>query len=631
MGDCLLVLSKGELFCALASSHKILGVWPYDSLRRYYCVEDMFGFVAGRRSPRGEGEFKFVSKEKEDIYHRLERAILRAKRGSAGSTSSAEGSKDVDNRPPAPLPTEEHYLSTPARKETPVPTSESDEEIFQSDPNSGPLSPSSGGMKRLVRDQVASEISPAYGKFNGSGGGAGGRSGRGQVTVWLHESVSAVPQPQESSKPSPRKQQQQSPEVAATAKRPPLPPSRNSHVTVASEEDTYSHTIHRVPEQFQKKAMEHNVIGGNIYNALVHQQSSPSLTGRSSRPSSEADTNLYDVAFPQGRRVIATGDYAVARHPDTPQYPAGAPKLPPRRMATAPHLIVGRESTDGGDSLQSQEVKKPPVPRAASSSPVHEAKGGGKAGEEDDDGLTVNPLYGSQDQLLNDLAILEEQIRDMELDQIGSPTIGGAQSSNTTSVAAALPDDSEDLDEADQQFTVNPIYGDLSSAQKQKAAERSRVSNNNMAARIEGGVASERVSKDKEESVKPMDNSLLSESEQSVAQATQKEKVPSPLSAEEPSSAAASDGGIQRDAKGYSKVDKSKKVNSCVSEPVETGDGGRKEEEGSEAMAVPSLVSQGSVDTDASPPPLPERNYSFDESELNRPPTAAGRGQGEDS
>ena len=641
-GDCLLVLSKTDLYCASASSHRIVGVWPYDSLRRYYCKEGMFGFVAGRRSPRGEGEFKFVTSQKEDIYHRLERAILRAKRSSEGSTSSAEGSKDVDSRPPAPLPSGE---VPPQRKETPVPTSESDEDIFPSDPNqenSRSLNPPS--VKRLMTEPVASDISPAYGQFNSKSG----RSGRSQQTPWLHESVSAVPQPRESHR-------YQSSDVAS--KRPPLPQARNSQISmVASEEDTYSHTVHPVPEQFQKSTMEHNVIGGNVYNALVHQRSHGSLHGKSSKPTSEADTNLYDVAFPEGRRVISSGDYAVARHPDMAQYKPGAPKLPPRRMATIATMTPGRDMTDGVGK-QSQETQ-----RSKSSSPppavVKE-----KIAVKEDDGLTANPLYGSQDVLLTELALLDEQIKEMEL-ETRSTTAGGERPASAG--AAALPG-MMDYDEADQQFTNNPIYGSLEEEQKKKLLEgrpdlvsltersssregqregetrsrsrdgeregetRSRSRDGEREGETRSRSREGETTSGKEETPQPIDNSLLCESDQNVAQTSQ-EKDSSARAEQSPTAtaaAAASEGGIQRDGKGYSKVDKSKKASEGGREDVSDGGGSEKtdsKEKEAVAAATPQLESQGSDDSEnTTPPPLPERNYSFDESELNKPPMAARR------
>ena len=80
----------------------------------------------------------------------------------------------------------------------------------------------------------------------------------------------------------------------------------------------FSVQVHPVPEQFQKN-IEHNVVGGTMYNALDHQR--PQNVHRtSSRPNSDADASLYDVTFPEGRKVLSPGsDYAIARHPDEPQ------------------------------------------------------------------------------------------------------------------------------------------------------------------------------------------------------------------------------------------------------------------------------------------------------------------------
>ena len=645
VGDCLLVLSKGDLYCTLASSHKVVGVWPYDSLRRYYCIDGMFGFVAGRRSPRGEGEFKFVTSQKEDIYHRLERAIHRAKRGSAGSPSSIEGasSKYVDSRPPAPLPSGELPIE---RQETPVPTSESEDEIFQSDPvKRSSIISNQSSVKRLMKEPVASDISPAYGQFNSSG--ASGRSGRSHASSspWLHESVSMVPQPQESSSSS---KPVTSSEV--TPKRPPLPPARNSQISmvpVASEEDTYSHTVHAVPEQFQKKAMatEHNVVGDNFYNALVHRRSQESRREKassSSRPGSEEDVKLYDVAYPEGRTVISSGDYAIARHPDVSQYnKGGAPKLPPRRMVSLVQWPPGGDMTDGGTQSIKQKRSKSHSPP-----PVAAAADNGETNNQDDDGLTVNPLYGSQDQLLNELALLDEEIKEnlIELDNHQSSAaavVGGEEERQLASMGVDDLPESLDFDEADQQFTTNPMYGELEEEQKRIMMERS--ANTNSAARSEGrsvmtaekrteGGGGGGTESSKEETPQPTDSSSLCESEQCMAQDS-KERTGEAASEQSSSStsttvaAAGSDGsGIQRDAKGYSKVDKSKKANGESGEGVASNPENSETKEGDSAsgaidVPVPPLENQSSEDSSVgSPPPLPERNYSFDESELNKPP-----------
>ena len=687
-GECLLVLSKGHLYLASASSKAVMGAWPYDSLRRYYCKEGMFGFVAGRRSPRGEGEFKFVTSQKEDIYHRLERAILRTKRGSEGSTSSSEEVKgSVDNRPPAPLPSsqqqQQQQQQTPPRQETPVQTSESDEDLFRNSPTFSPT------LKGIVTDPPASEISPAYGRFgsNSSGqrvqGGGGRGGGRGQGSPWLHESVSVVPQPQESS----NKKAIPEPQVP---KRPPLPPSRSSQISmvpVASEEDTYSHTVHPVPEQFQKKTIEHNVVGGTMYNALVHQR--PQNTHRrSSRPTSDADTNLYDIAFPEGRKVISSGSgYAIARHPDVLQYTPGAPHLPPRRMASATNMPVhGSDTTDSGareteqqqhqqqyQMLQSQEAKKAPYPPPPSSGAVggtQQQNGGG------DDGMTTNPMYGAQDHLLTELAILNmnEQMREFELDRSVPEGYSGRVVHTSSGAAGVLAESLEMIDDGDQEFTPNPIYGELEEEQKRRMLEEERRAKLNLSSCVEEGVAStgsrageggERHGQSRDEACQDTeveDRSLLSECDQGIAQNRQEreqsgkegegvlqyrqERESSQLStssstttdqtaASEQSAAATSENGIQRDAKGYSKVDKSsKKVSNGEGEGGEAssavaGNSTSESREGSLPVdiplaAVPNTANQNSVESNGTPPPLPERNYSFDESELNQSPVING-------
>ena len=670
-GECLIVLSKVDLYLVSASSKKVIGAWPYDSLRRYYCIEGMFGFVAGRRSPRGEGEFKFVTSQKEDIYHRLERAILRAKRGSHGSTSSSEEAKGgVDNRPPAPLPNSQQQ-QLPPRQETPVQTSESDEDPFRNSPTFSPT------LKAIMTDPPASDISPAYGRFDSNSSGRRvGREGGGryQSSVWLHESVSVVPQPQESSNKKPNPEPQ-------VPKRPPLPPSRNSQISmvpVASEDDTYSHTVHPIPEQFQKKTVEHNIVGGTMYNALVHQR--PQNThGRSSRPTSDADTNLYDIAFPEGRKVISSGgDYAVARHPDVPQYTPGAPYLPPRRMASATKVPQhGWDATDSvaGETQQqqqqhqqkppSQEAKKAPLPPPPSTAEAQQQNGG-------DDGMTTNPMYGAQDRLLTEISILNmnEQIRefDLHVDSSVPESYSGRVVHTSSGAAGVLAESLEMIGDEDQVFTPNPIYGELEEEQKRRIFEEERRAKLNLSGCTEEGAATtgprtgeggERQGDEACQDLEVEDRSLLSECDQGIAQSRQsgkdgegvvqgqQERESSQLStsttsysdqtaASEQSPAAAatsmSESGIQRDAKGYSKVDKSKKVSNSEGGEASSGaTAGNESRESSVpvdiplAAAVPNVLeSQNSNGSNGTPPPLPERNYSFDESELNQPPVVNG-------
>ena len=703
-GECLLVLSKGHLYLASASSKKVVGVWPYDSLRRYYCMEGMFGFVAGRRSPHGEGEFKFVTSQKEDIYHRLERAILRAKRGSNGSTSSSEEAKGgVDSRPPALLPGSQQQQQVPPQQETPVQTSESDEDPFRNSPTFSPT------LKAIMTDPPASEISPAYGRFGSNSSSASGSQrvggGRGQGSPGLHESVSAVPQPQESSKPTPEPQ---------VPKRYALPPSsRNSQISMPPvEEDTYSHTVHPVPEQFQKKNIEHNIVGGTMYNALVHQRPKNTHHGRSSRPTSDADASLYDVAFPEGRKVIALGgDYAVARHPDVPQYAPGAgalPHLPPRRMASATKMqpVRGWDLTDSGageiqtqhqqpqpqqQKPQSQETKKAPLP------PPQQQNGGG------DDGMTTNPMYGSQDHLLTEMAILNmnEHMCEFELDS-SVPEGYSGRVVHTHSGAAGVvflaggggSQELEMIDDGDQEFTSNPIYGELEEEQKRRVFEeearakryvdREGAATSSGASMVGEGGERHRQSRDdgaqRQDSREEVeeDRSLLSECDQGIAEIrregaggiiaqsgregergvsqNRQEREASHLSTTSSSSTvtdltvasstseqSAESGGVQRDAKGYSKVDKNKKKSNSevaeggggeISGAVAGNNSTSESREGSLPVDIPlaavsnMLANQSSIDSNGTPPPpLPERNYSFDESELNQPPLV-NRGNG---
>ena len=321
------------------------------------------------------------------------------------------------------------------------------------------------------------------------------------------------------------------------------------------------------------------------------------MHGRTSRPSSEADTNLYDVAFPDQRRVISSGDYATARHPDKSQYVPGK-QMPPRRLVTVTKVPSGGGSGGGGsdttDGAQRQEPKKslPPTPT-------------GMERKVSDDGLTSNPLYGSQDRLLSDIAALDfdEHIREMEAE---SAALEGHNHSGI-GAAAALPE-SLDVDESEMTFTTNPMYGELEPEQKKQEMEKhSKLGTSAVRQDTEAGEKqTDNNGLDHESSSREEGNSHLCESEQNLTQGSSHERE---TEGEQPTSAAAGENGIERDAKGYSKVDKSKKVNSS--------DPGNSDGVADNVHVAPPLERQVSED----PPPLPERKYSYDESELNQPPS----------
>ena len=331
-GDCLLALTtEMEIVCALAPNKQVVGVWPFDCLRRYWCGEGMFGFEAGRRSPRGEGKYSFITSEDEEIYRTLQKFIDKAKRSSVSSSSSADSSR-YDDRPPAPLPTDAR------QSETPVASSESEEEGGETNKKSKdqdggkalalgydvvrtpPVPPKASRSPSLSKHQSPKSrgkslrttpthdmievtgTSPAYLKR--------ARTHSGFTNAWLHETVQ--PPATKGKRRSVHGQPLPPPPVAFTGEeiktRDPL------------EEDTYSHTVHRIPGPFQRRASDHVAVSGSLYNALVHHQD-PSIRHKK-RPGVQDDTALYDVAFTphrsiKGRSTLSNdAEYGTISNPD---------------------------------------------------------------------------------------------------------------------------------------------------------------------------------------------------------------------------------------------------------------------------------------------------------------------------
>lgn len=528
-------------------------MWPFDSLRRYWCGDGIFGFEAGRRSPRGEGTFLFVSSQGEEIYKALERFITKAKRGSASSSGSSE-EKTVDLRPPAPLPVDAN------RSETPVQSSESDEEgekqkhkRYSRDPTlkdhddmmdianaydlvkSPPLPPKpvgtplpdaglgskkqmlayTGSLKpgRATQQEVPDvSTNPSYLRRV--------RTHTGGVHQWLHKSVQ-----------KPKKDEKRSKELPLPQDIPPPPAAfaaAEIKVRDPLEEDTYSHTIHRFPPPFRSPASDHNVVGSSLYHALVHPGVKDSGLKRNQREGSETDESLYDLAFlPSGKSKhpvpgleseysslqTAVKDSSIPRTTmPLEKMPLGLGQLPELRRSQRPF----REETD-----------------APSPKPIRQI-------EQSDDGMTVNPLYGSQENLLAQIASLEDSL------EVEKGTAAGK-------MKLVKPDEAPSEKQA-----ANPMYGEPSKLGIQLGRENAEE---------------------------------VAESGDSQTQLPRQNGAELDCPDLDPSS-----GQVQKGHKGYSKVDKSKKTaaeNRTEERPDEKTEDDRDE-------------------TDSVPPPIPERNYSFD-------------------
>ena len=531
---------------------QIVGVWPFDSLRRYWCGDGIFGFEAGRRSPRGEGTYTFITRLDEDIYQTVANLISKAKRRFSDASSGSADSKDVDNRPPAPLPMDAHRSDTP-----PVESSESDEDPaewtnphppFDDDSNdiivdralaydlieTPPLPPKPKSLRHeanpslkkperksatsLRQAREASDVSgtnPAYLKRS--------RTHTGSSPKWLHESFN----PQNIDRPP-----------SGNFARRDLPPppvsltGGNVRTRDPLKEDTYSHTVHIFHAPFQRS----NVVGGSLYNALVHKHN-PDVP-RKERPHSEADTTLYDVAFlPSGTTKTATlpvrsSDYGtinVKESKDTSNIPRTKTPLTKMPLSKSKGFVPTKPLEPIKDAAESPD-KTPPLSSRELCTLERSLS---------DEGLTVNPLYGSQENLLAQIEELDAQ-------------------------AAAMFDKTEEV--------TNPVYGDSKTVRSEEP-----LPGNSEGRVMEGSEAT-----DQPDAVplKVSSDSSQQGNQQQGSNSQPKSETGGPTSP------------IQRDAKGYSQVDKSKKT---------------------KALAVATRGSGGKEDIEDQAPPVPERLYSCED------------------
>ena len=492
-GDCLLVLSTDlEIQCALLPSKKVVCVWPFDCLRRYWCGDGLFGFECGRRSPHGEGRFVFITNQDEKLYKRLERFIEKAKRGSVFSTSSSEASL-VDDRPPAPLPSESRHSETP-----PVKSSESDDEL-----ENPPLPPKPhGGMHMPLSSDVSTN--PAYVVRTHSNAAATGHQ-------WLHESIES-PGGSLRRRASSRDTEQPNPHA-----HPPLRVLDSETIRTRDplEEDTYSHTVHSVPAPFLLQRDHSTAVGESTYNALVHPKGGPKASPKDKKHPSE--DKLYDVAYPDPKaRPIM--------HPDTEEDEYSKPSFEATDGVHIPRTTM---------PLSKMPLGKPEVKRVLQTQ-LLDAEAPMSASLQSEDGMTRNPLYGSQSDLLDAIESLEGQIKE----EIERPVVSSLL-----------------LASHESQPALNPTYGQVSLAT---------------------------AAKDTEEVKEQPDNDKTNVSQENGDVETDSPRVQS----------AEGCTVIEKDSKGYSKVDKNNK---------------RKQEECPDLETPP--------DAEDAAPPLPDRLYSCDSSD----------------
>eukprot|EP00794_Sanderia_malayensis_P006450 gene6450-7182_t len=81
--QCALQITSSSVLLLLGSGPAIS--WPFNCIRRYKCHPGIFLLEVGRKAPTGEGEFRFITQEGQDIFEILGKAVsnrMSAKRGN---------------------------------------------------------------------------------------------------------------------------------------------------------------------------------------------------------------------------------------------------------------------------------------------------------------------------------------------------------------------------------------------------------------------------------------------------------------------------------------------------------------------------------------------------------------------
>ena len=524
-GDCLLAITiDSEILCALANTRQVVGVWPFNCLRRYWCGEGVFGFEAGKRSPRGEGIFTFAtSTQDEEIYSTLRKYIDKAKQASLTRDNKYSDGirKDpmmVDARPKLPLPLETSTAS---------PLVSSDEE------------------KGATMDELSYAQIPAQDGLVGRPRSVSPYERRSS----LHHTDVSAPNPMymlkrtQTSRPR-RVQQWVEQTEAATAQwplreadnDPPLPQhiphTQPRGSPTLAEEDMYSHTQHIMPAPFQKRASDHNIVEDSTYHTLIHDKCTPTMKIRKESQGREGgggeDTGLYSMAYPpnvavaEGRRlhtVAGPGDeYGTL---DRKTMSSGG--ITSRLQSGLPLATVSRNQEEEVDEARMDDkgvdrtVMKLVMTASKGSAPTtpgtpRSGVGGGRSDLEDS--MMDNLLYNTHANVL-----METQALVAKEENDGS----------TMAVVVEKKNETESVD--------NGIDGNEGEISTMAVVEKKETES-------DGGIGSNENGKDVGNDLVDGAKEVTSDSE---GRGIQRE-------------VSDSEGrGIQRDAKGYTKVDKSKK------------------------------------------------------------------------
>lgn len=95
---CHLHVTNSELRLLCAKDGRLLVAWPFTCLRRYMSTRGKFTVEAGRRAPTGEGKFKFLTLQHDEIYKLLDN-VVKSRASHKPNTSSHESLRKTQSVP----------------------------------------------------------------------------------------------------------------------------------------------------------------------------------------------------------------------------------------------------------------------------------------------------------------------------------------------------------------------------------------------------------------------------------------------------------------------------------------------------------------------------------------------------
>ena len=496
-GNCLLALTpQKQVICALSSSRQIVGVWPYGSLRTYWGGKERFGFNAGRRSPRGEGEFVFTTNQGEEIYGLLERSI---KLVSLVSKSQVEESLPPDpTRSETPVPSsesdEEHPPSVAQQERSPPPVPSKPPELLKRISMVGGVTPPLPQPRQAPPPSQVPISSPIPMSANNMGGGGTEVSDTSPVYDIKRGLKSA------STRISPRQGgiKNSEPQVVRARslhgqgnrdKPQPFPPGVQVGLPPGlvlppglppGDDDTYSHTT-QYPQNFPRKPSIKTIEGDTLYHGLMRTESTKSASKSGNRAQQPAATEgqssdlLYDLAYPPNSMQYKT-------MPAVPgdEYGSMGDPEEQKRLLAEKRLIQNSGKMLSGDNLSfGAQLRK-----RTDTIDGGRGESGGEGvpyklesiSRQTSDQMTTNPLYGSTENVLG----------------------AGFTKSNSASPSSMAMDPLVGMDLTDNMVT-NPVYGEHTPRQQPKAGATNYDPNRTT------GVRAEAV----ERPVSPLEQSLV--------------------------------------------------------------------------------------------------------------------------